>query len=495
MNRSMPASLSPVLRWLPLLALLASGCATNPVSGEKNFVMMSEDQEIQIGRESDPDVRKVYGEYDDPELQAYVQRIGEELAAKSHRPQLIYRFTVLDSPTVNAFALPGGYIYITRGIMAYLNSEAELAAVLGHEIGHVTARHGVRQYSAAMAANVGYTIGAILVPELQNANVQDAFKLLSTSLLRGYGREHELESDRLGAEYLARSSYDPDAMIDVVSVLKGQEEYEKATAEREGREARAYHGVFATHPSADKRLQEVVGEARKYQTGATQKRGRDRYLEMIDGMVFGDSEKEGIRRGNRFYHKPLDFQLTFPQGWNIENRPSYLAGYAPKKVALLHVSLEDRNRRISPREFVQQRLEVKGNRLQEGRELRINGMPAFTGIATMKTPYGTQPTRVTVAYFGDKAMVFLGATKDGNVRAYDAAFLDTVRSLSRLDAEGRRLAEPLRIDVRKGRTGESFTSLARESAIPNYPEIQLRLINDQYPEGDVVAGAPLKLVQ
>jgi predicted Zn-dependent protease len=215
-----------------LLFLTLAGCAQNPVTGESNFVMLSEDSEIAIGRENHPKIIKQYGRYDNEALQTYVQAIGERLANASHRSELIYRFTVLDSPVINAFALPGGYIYITRGLMAYLNSEAELAAVLGHEIGHVTARHGVRQQSAAQAANLGYTLGAILLPQLRNRSSQQLFNVLGGALLSGYGREHELEADALGAEYLARTGYDSRAMIDVIRVLKNQEVFAAEQAKK-----------------------------------------------------------------------------------------------------------------------------------------------------------------------------------------------------------------------------------------------------------------------
>src|SRR3989344_796841 len=205
-----------------------AGCAMNPVSGTPDLVFMSESSEINIGSQNDAKIRKQYGVYDNPELQAYVEQVGQKLAALSHRPGLTYHFTVLDSPEVNAFALPGGYIYITRGILAYLNSEAELAAVLGHEIGHVTARHGVRQYTAATATGF---VGAIIGVATGIGATQDLFNnVFGNAILSGYGRDHELESDRLGAEYLARAGYDPQAIIQVIGILKNQEEFEKPCA-------------------------------------------------------------------------------------------------------------------------------------------------------------------------------------------------------------------------------------------------------------------------
>src|SRR5678816_4205956 len=238
---------SALLAALPLTLLLAN-CAQNPVSGRANFVTMSESQEVQVGRQEDAKVREEYGVFDDTALQKYVNDVGQRLGKASHRPQLQYSYVVVDSPEINAFALPGGYIYITRGILAYLNSEAELAAVLGHETGHVTARHSVQQMSAATAAGVGATLLGIFVPVLRNQAGDTAINLLGNALLSGYGREHELEADRLGAEYLYRTGYDPQAMIKVIGVLKNQELFDAEMAKSEGRQPRSYHGVFASHP-------------------------------------------------------------------------------------------------------------------------------------------------------------------------------------------------------------------------------------------------------
>src|SRR5688572_22830979 len=207
--------LSPVLAATVLATTVAvvGGCATNPVTGGKDVVLMSESQEVEMGRKAHPQVLQQYGRYDDEALQQYVTSVGQRIAASSHRSDLQYTFTVLDSADVNAFALPGGYVYVTRGIMAYLNSEAELAAVLGHEIGHVTARHSVRQQTGATAAGVGAMVVGILTGSGDLANVANA---AGTALVRGYGRDMELEADRLGAEYLNRIGYEPEEMIDVV---------------------------------------------------------------------------------------------------------------------------------------------------------------------------------------------------------------------------------------------------------------------------------------
>ena len=252
-----------------------SGCATNPVTGKQDFVLMSEAQEINLGKQAHQQIMKQYRPYNDPALQSYVEGLVDEIGKKSHRSNLVYHVTVLDSPQINAFALPGGYLYITRGIMVYMNSEAELAGVLGHEIGHITARHGVRQQSAGTVAGIlGAGIG-ILTGSSEAAN---AANIGGTALIRGYGRSHELEAERLGAEYLANVGYDPQEMLKVVEILKDQEDFDKQLAKEEGREPRAYHGTFSTHPANDKRLQEVVGAANRIKTAATREAGREKFL-------------------------------------------------------------------------------------------------------------------------------------------------------------------------------------------------------------------------
>jgi Putative Zn-dependent protease len=396
-----------------ILALLSIsslffGCAVNPVTGQQDIVLMSEQNEIALGRKSHPQVLQQYGVYKDQELQSYVQTIGQKLAAKSHRRDLVYRFTVLDSKEVNAFALPGGYIYITRGLLAYLNSEAELAAVLGHEIGHVTARHSVRQYTAVQLANIGATLGAIFIPGM-NAAGNQLVQLFGTALLRGYGREHELEADRLGAEYIARNDYKPRAMIDVIRALKNQETFETRLAQAEGREPRIYHGLFASHPDNDTRLKEVIATADKYQSATAQSTGRDAYLEQINGLIYGDSPQEGIVRGHNFYHPDLNFTIRLPRGWNITNRPDQLLITAPNGAAIQQLAAEDINKRVTPREFMQTRLGLK--KLSQDSPLTINGLDAHTGLASINTGFGNRLARFTTIYFNDRAYVLAGVEK------------------------------------------------------------------------------------
>jgi predicted Zn-dependent protease len=473
-----------------LLLLGLSGCAVNPVTGDQNFVMFSEDSELAIGRTNHPKIIEQYGRYEDEALQRYVQSVGEKVAAVSHRPDLVYRFTVLDSSVINAFALPGGYIYITRGLMAYLNSEAELAAVLGHEIGHVTARHGVRQQSAAQAANLGYTLGSIFFPELRGAGSQNVFNILGGALLSGYGREHELESDRLGAEYLAKSNYDPQAMIDVIRVLKNQSLFAEAEAEKLGQSHQGYHGLFASHPDNDTRLHQVVSEADKYKRVGQQQVAREAYLNKINGMVFGDSEDEGIRSQNHFYHLALGLSVTFPEQWHIKNNSNSVQAIAPKGVALIEMSVTDINRKLSPREFISKRLDIDD--LMQGRVLNQFGLEGYTGITT----YQGNPLRIAVVYKQTQAFLFFAGTeRKSEFARFDKTFLEAIGSFQALNDKDIPLAKALKIQIQKVSSTDTYERWAKQTRISNSPKQQLRLLNDHYPDGELLNGQWAKQVQ
>ena len=463
-------------------ALLLGGCATNPVSGGKDFVMMSESQEIALGRSADAEIRKQYKVYANSALQDYVNRVGQKLSQHSHRPNISYRFTVLDSPEINAFALPGGYVYITRGILAYLNSEAEMAAVLGHEVGHVTARHGVRQQSAAQAANIGISIAAIFIPELNTQLGQDLSNLFGGALLSGYGREHELESDRLGAQYLARTTYDPQAMIRVVGVLKNQELFDAEIAKQEGREPRRYHGTFATHPDNDTRLQQVVGEA-KGLTVPNPAEGRDEFLKMTEGLVFGDSIEEGIVRDNRFTHRDLGFAITFPPEWSVKNSPTQLYAISPAGDAALQLKVDGKPSG-TPAEYIRRAL--GGSASLE--TLKIENLNAAIG--------NNNKVLLGIVYHEGKAFIIQGNAKSNEtLAARRETMRDAIRSFHVLSAGEKKAIKPLLIRVVTAKQGDTYAKLAQRSPLGKNAENHLRLMNAQYPKGELAAGQRVKIVE
>jgi len=481
------------VRILPVVALFGlAACATNPVTGGHDVVLMSEAQEIALGRQQHPQVLQQFGRYDDEALQAYVNEIGQRLAAKSHRPNLQYTFTVLDSDEVNAFALPGGYVYITRGIMAYLNNEAELAGVLGHEIGHVTARHSVRQQTGATAAGIGATIVGVLTGSGDLANIAGA---AGSALVSGYGRDMELEADGLGAEYLNRLGYDPKAMIDVVRLLKNQEMLEVQMAREEGRKPHVYHGVFATHPDNDTRLKEVVHAVDKVQETQHIPDNRDVYLQHMAGLPVGPSRAQGIVRGSRFYHADLGITLAFPTGWNVENLQDKVLAYTPTKDAAMVVTAQGIPNGASPQKLMAQM--VNGVATSDGESITVNGLPGYTTIVNnTQLPWGNQgPMRVAVVYFNNLAYVFRAATRTGSaLSSQDPVFLSSIKTFRRLKDSEFQLAEPDRLRIITAGAGTRIEDLAKSSPIKKFPVERLRLLNDLYPDKEPVAGQKLKVV-
>jgi predicted Zn-dependent protease len=483
--------------WIWLLAaaalLLPAACAMNPATGRPDFVLMSEKDELVLGYRYSKEIKTSYSRYENAQLQEYVDHVGDELVDVSHRSEIRYRFTVLDSSEVNAFALPGGYIYITRGLMAYLNSEAELAAVIAHEIGHVTARHAVRQHSLQTAANSTVVLGSLLLPEVA-ALGQGVYGLLGGALFSGYGREHELEADGLGAEYIARAGYDPMAMIDVIEVLKQQELFEKARAEQEGRPPRVYHGVFASHPSNDQRLQEAVASAAKEARESGGRVERVDYLEQLDGLSFGRSTRQGIVKGRDFHHRGLGIGLEIPLGWHVENATGRLIASTLGNEEVIEVSQQQRRGSLTPLHFAEEQLGLSA--IEDGEELRINGLPSYTGTAPRDTPVGKRRTRFVVIFLANRAYLFQALAEAKKEQAdADAELLETARSFRLLTKEERDLAGEKRIRLREVAPNTSYAELEKASPIGDHAEEMLRLLNDDYPSGEPQPGTLIKVVE
>ncbi len=465
-----------------LISTLLPGCATNPVTGGQDIVLMSEAQEIELGRTSHIQILKQYTKYEDPDVQAMVNRIGQKLAAQSHRANLSFTFTVLDSPEVNAFALPGGYVYITRGIMAYLNSEQELAGVLGHEIGHVTARHSVRQQTAQAGAGV---FGMIVAVATGDANLAKASNYAGAALVSGYGRGHELEADRLGAEYLARINYDPESMLEVIGVLKDQELFAQERARETGKTASpGYHGLFSTHPENDQRLQEVILAAKKYQTAEPEKIDSTAYLKKLDGMVFGNSESQGIVHNNEFYHRNLDIHLAFPEGWKLVNQPDRLLGVSADAKQVIQFVLGS----SSPKE-PKALLRKAFPGLTSGKAL---GPDVYAGISALDSPWGKRNGLVAAARHQGNVFIVMGV---GESRIAKSLFNATLESISRLNAAQQKLAKGRKLKLIRAKSGDTFAALAKQSNIDQFQVSTLRLLNDLYPDGEPKPGQYIKIVK
>ena len=299
---------------LPILVfifLIANSCSRNPVTGKKQLLFMSEKQELAMGKSADPQIVASMGLYEDKEIQAFIEEKGKAMAAISHRPNLPYEFKVVDSPVVNAFAVPGGYVYFTRGIMAHFNNEAEFAGVLGHEIGHVTAKHSARQQTSQILGQVGLIAGIIAAPEFAQL-AESAAQGLQLLMLK-HSRSHESESDKLGVEYSSKIGYDANKMANFFGTLKALS----------GEAGQSIPTFMSTHPDPGQREQKVGIMARQWQQEkpGDYKINRNEYLRMIDGIVYGEDPKQGFVENQMFYHPELKFHFPIPSGWKYQNSP------------------------------------------------------------------------------------------------------------------------------------------------------------------------------
>ncbi len=468
------------------LSLVLSACAINPVTGDRDFVTLSESEEIAQGRQYHQTIIEQYGVYDDPGLQSYVDTIGQQLATNSHRSHLEFHFTVLDSPDINAFALPGGYIYITRGIMAYLDSEAELAGVLGHEIGHVTARHSVRQQSGQLASGL---LNVLIAATTGSESLGNLSNQLGTGIIRGYGRKHELEADRLGAEYLHKSAYNPESMLDVIGVLKDQELYEKALAKKQNRPANIYHGVYSTHPKNDDRLQTVIRAAKNLSPVQYRDDNQATYFNYINGMVWGQSPDQGVIIQNRFMHAKLGIALQFPPGWQIVNNPTGLLARDQQTGALAQVNLKALKKDETSTALLK--------RLTNNNKLSVEQTNyGVTARALAKIEGASQPARVSAITLDDKQVLFLaGTSTKEQFSDTDRQLLTINKSFTRLSDKQIKNIKPPSLKIIEVKAGDKFASLANQSAIDRDAENILRLLNRAFPDGSITASQKIKVIE
>jgi predicted Zn-dependent protease len=485
-----------VRRILPMIgvALAVSSCASNPVSGRPDLVFSSEKSEIAKAREVHPLLLQQFGGvYDDQQLQRYVNEVGQRAAKVSQRPQLQYTFTVLDSDQTNAFTTGGGYVYITRGIMNFLNSEAELMAVLGHEIGHVNARHPVKRQTQSTLNSIGAAAVGIFTGSGDLAGLAN---YAGAALVTGYGRDMELEADRLGAEYLVSAGLAPEHMIDVVRLLKNQEMFEVQRAREEKRQPHIYHGVFASHPDNDQRLTEVVKAAATIKnTGDKVDPGKERYLKAIEGLPVGASRAQGVLKSNRFYHANLGFTIAFPSGWQVENQPERLLAVSPKKDSVMQMQTQAPPPNVGPQEFLS-RLLARSNAGQ-GAALEVNGLQGYTAVVrSANTDFGIVPMRYAVVFHNNLAYVFAGASKASSaVPSADALFMSTIKTFRRLRGNEFAQAEPYKVKVITATSNTRIADLAKSSPVKEYAAEQLRLMNDLYPNKEPQAGQLIKIVE
>ena len=467
--------------------VFAISCATNPVTGRREFTLMSEAQEIAIGRESDPQIKAEMGVYDDPELQKYVSDIGMRLAKLSERPNLPWQFTVVDQPAINAFAVPGGFIYITRGILPYLANEAELVGVLGHEIGHVTARHSAQQYTRSLGGLIGLTVAGIFVPATRQFG-QLSQQALGVLFLR-YGREDELQSDQLGVMYSSAAGWDPSGVPGMLNTLGRLAE---ASGERKG-----VPNFLSTHPEPLARVAEVEAAVQQAKVGRTNlTTDREGLLRRVDGLIFGDNPEHGITRGSAFLHPPLRFRLDFPSGWQIANSPQQVVAKAPGADVFIVLQLVEQplQQGGNIETVAVTNMQRAGFRAVDGTRTTINGLPAFVGVYEGQIEgMGVVASRAAHVLYDNRVYMIAGLVSPDVFQQADAAFNSTIRSFRPLSAAEAEAIRPNRIDLYVVRQGDSWAGLAERSGGSIAPAA-LAIMNGSNPGSPPPVGTRIKVV-
>lgn len=487
--RPLTGKLVSLVAFAAMVALAGGGALAKDEKPKKDS------KEVQTAKKMHIMFTQQMGVHNDLELQEYVQRVGEKLAAVSERPELEWHFTIVDTDDVNAFATMGGYVYISRGIIPYFENEADLAAVLGHEIGHIAAEHLKKQNTKSALSGLASAATAIFtgMPALA-----DLTNMAGQAIISGYGREAELEADRLGASYLAKAGYDPTAMIHVISTLKDQETFERERARLEGREPHIYHGTFASHPDNDTRLQQAVAGAGKNAAAATGNlQNAEGFLRAIEGLPIGSSGHQGMVRDNRFYHADMQFTLAFPRGWQIVNQPDKILAIAPQKAHVMEIRAQAPPADITdPGAFAARGL--SNRRVDRSESFESNGLKGWTGIVRGDpSPFGQSTNvRYIIIYYGNLMWIFKGASRTGTTTpSGDPFFLSTANTFRRMRANEFALAQPQRLHIVRATEGTTMEELAKDSPIEKYPLQQLRLFNSLYPDGEPKPGELVKTVR
>ncbi len=460
-----------------------TGCATNPVTGRSELSLVSADQELKIGSEGHTAILSEYGLYDDPRAQAYVDSIGQALARNSHLPNLQWHFTVLDDPVVNAFATPGGYVYITRGILSHLNSEAQLAGVLGHEIGHVTARHGARQMTQRQIAGLGLGLASVFSETFRKYS--DAAQQGLSLLLLKYGRDDETQADELGVQYSTKAGWDAREIPATYAMLK-------RVGERAGQRLPAF---LSTHPDPGDREVRTRALAVQAVAGRTDLRVNGRsYLQRLDGMVYGRDPRQGYFDGGRYYHPGLALEMQFPGGWQTQDTHTALVAVAPEQRAQMQMTLGEVMGR-PPVEYVTQLVNAGKALGMDGRSETLAGWPAWVGRLEVADAAG-QRRRLATAFVqrgGEPMIQVLGVTAAQGDPLENTIF-DSMRSMRRLTDSNRLNPTPSRVKLARVGVQGALSEVLPRFGAQGIDAEETAILNNLALDEEVRPGETVKIV-
>jgi predicted Zn-dependent protease len=469
--------------------LFVISCAVNPVTGKTQIMLMSEAQEIQLGASYDPQVVATFGVYPDNNIQNFVQAKGTEMGKISHRPNLEYHVKVVDSPVINAFAVPGGYIYLTRGIIAQLNNEAELMGVLAHEMGHIAARHTVSQQSKQQLAQL-LLIGGMIASEKFAQYAQYALQGMQLLFL-SFSRDNEREADALGVEYSSKMGYDAHKMADFFKVLK-----KMSLSESEG----GVPTFLSTHPDPGDRYNDVNRQATEWQSTlnlADYKVNQDQYLQLVNGIVYGEDPRQGYVDGNAFYHPELKFKFTFPAGWTLENSPIQVTIVPSDQKAIILLTLAQQRTLEAAADSTIKQYDLS---LEGSKRITVNGLPAImtqSKQVLQDQSTGATQTNMVLSYFiqyNNLIYVFHGVTTEADFNTYASVFNSSITTFSKLTDPSRINVKPKRVQVVRVQRAGTLSNVFSYYRVPQSQYAELVLLNDLELNDQVPVGKMIKII-
>jgi len=462
--------------WIP-------SCAVNPVSGKQELMLLSESDEIDLGRQTDAEIIKEYGVLEDPNLTAYLNDFCQRLGQVSHRPRLSYRFKIVDASVVNAFAVPGGYVYFSRGILATLDSEAELAGVMGHEIGHIAARHSAKQYSRAQLAQVGLGVGAVFIDSPVLSGLVQAG---AGMLFMRFSRDNEREADDLGVEYASKAGYDSGQLASFFEILERM---------NPGSDRSGLPGWFSTHPSPQDRVHVVRVRAKEWQEKLglrDSKVNHDPYLRRVDGLLFGDDPRQGYVDGNVFYHPGLRFQFPVPTKWKLSHKPSQVQMVSEGEDAIMLLSATSG---ASSREAAREFITKTGASVIGSDGIQVSGLSSQRVTSEMRTEKAAYRLMSYFIEKGKNVFVFHGLTSVERFQSYGSLFENTMRQFRELSGPRRIDVKPDRIRIRATRGPGTLENALRSLGIPNEKLKEVALLNGGNLSQIIPANTLIKVVE
>jgi predicted Zn-dependent protease len=476
-------------RALALLAVALLSCVVNPVTGNREFSVMSPEKEAQIGRQEAAKVAEQIGLVKSPRLTGYVERLGARLAVHSPRKDVRHSFYVADMPEPNAFAIPGGYVYVSRGLLALTNSEDELAGVIGHEIGHVAARHSAQRQTRAMGVGLLSVLGAVAAtalggPELGQA-IGQAGQTLGAGLVASYGRDQERQADDIGQKMAAESGYDPRGITVFLRTLGREDKLRSKGKER-------MPSFLDSHPATEERVQNTAKRAAELRRGTEPAlfASRAEYLQQIEGIRVGPDPDGGLFvEQNLFVHKGLDIAVQFPEGWQTVNQPDLVGGASPNGDALVLLEAGGRgNPRDAARSFFEQ------NRLSaiDSGSLEVGGFPAYRAVAEVQNQQGTIVAEFTWVAHPEQLFRFTATAPAQRYRDVASRLRSTVRSFHRPSSRERSLVRGKRLAIVRARGGESLRQLSERSNNAWTLE-ETALANNLVADDRLEGGFPIKI--